>query len=989
MSSKSAISKLQAILIIDLIIVASAAAGYFYITSLPPPALSSSQIQFTGLQLTPLNALPGQPVTVTVNVTNVGSSTGTYSVNMTLDGAPNQSTSVTLAARETKAVNFTITDASEGVHTVQIGTSSVGFTVVSKFTFSDLAINRTTAGVGEPIGISVTVTNRVNETGTYTLTLKVNGTETQTKTGELEGASSTIVLFELVEQTEGTYQVQIETLTGAFTISAVAPPPKPADFQVSNLTVNPEVAQAGATVTVSAKVTNVGEDVGSYSADLTVNGEVKDTKTVQLSGGEMATVTFTLTETTAGTYTISIGNVTGTLTVQSAAASPTPGSTTVNPTVGPTQTPVSKVTLSSMIVRPYEVWAGQNVTVILSGIGSGTEASSVSLNLKVDGEVVETKLFQLNPQQIGTMNFTITAPPLPSGDSALHIVEVNGLQGGYQVVKDGYHTLTVQILPSGDADFTITLPSGVTEKHTTYWSALLPEGVYTLTMPQTDPTGKITFVNWDDGSTDLSRTFTLNDRTTITATYNGGSSCPSLYVWNGTDYVYVSEISNHGWLGYINYMTEDPDWPIVYYRNNPWDYIPLDRTQLNATDGNFNITLLQRWNEIFYLDSAQLVVVDHPANVSVYSTMEEQYLDPDYMGNIYTISNNPLTPVSAVNQNGQNVLPQISKVDNVFTNGTNGIQSPAWNNITWNRITLNLGDLSNASQIKLVVRAIVDWGSGDDYTTWLDKFFAQPVPNGTEVTPPPYMEVKDAYGNWVRVPQSRDFPLPPDGLARTYVVDLTGLFPTNDYSLRISNFWNVTFDYIAVDTTPQQNLTIRTVDPQAYLYQSFEPGTDAATGNFTQYGNVTQLILNPEDMFVIGRQGDAVSLQFPIGNLPDPAPGMIRDYFLNESCWFKDATGNWGFGFDFTVDPLPFSNMTGFAYPPDEHYPNDPQHQAYLDQWNTRTIPEASAQPSVTAAGNDFSTSAFLIGVVGLAAFVVMSKSRRIQSFFSNRSKRT
>jgi hypothetical protein len=504
------------------------------------------------------------------------------------------------------------------------------------------------------------------------------------------------------------------------------------------------------------------------------------------------------------------------------------------------------------------------------------------------------------------------------------------------VVKNGYHTLNVELSPRGDAEFDITFPDGHTEQHATFWSALLSEGTYTVVMPSHDPTGRITFLQWDDGSTSLSRTFTLTARRTVTATYTGGTSCPSLYIWNGTEYVYVSDVSNHGWLGYINYINNDGS--ITYFRNHPWDYVLIDGGQLKPTDGYLNLTLTMRWNEIFYMDQAYLAVVDHPANVDVYSTMVEQYLDPNYMGKIYTVSNNPSTPLSAVNEQGQNVLPQISRVDNIFTNGTNGIQSPAWDNITWNRITLDLGDLKGAAQIKLVVNAIVEWGSGEDYVTWLDKFFAQPVPDGTQVTPPPYMEVKDANGNWIRVPQSRDFPLPSDSVARTYVVDLTGLFPTDDYSLRINNFWNVTFDYIGIDTTPQQDIIVRRIDPQAYLCQAFPAGSQAATGNFTRYGNVTQLLLAEDDMFLIGRQGDSVSLQFPVDNLAPPAAGMVRDYFLFEALWFKDENGNWGFGFGFTVDPLPFTSMSGFPYPPGEEYPDDAAHQDYLRLWNTRII---------------------------------------------------
>lgn len=924
MLQKKALTKLQAILLLDIILVTAAASGFFYVQSLPGSTLSDFDVQFIDLQTNPSQVLLGQDTQVSINITNKGPEKGTYNVNLMLDGEPNQSNITSLASGETKRIAFTVSNAGEGLHIVKIGNLETTFNVISLFSFTDLAINRTEAKIGEPLGITVKVTNRANETAEYSLTLTIDNAATQTKTGQLAGGESANVLFEVVEQAEGTYQFKVANLNGTFSITPSAPPPKPAEFIVANLTIDPDVAELGADVNVTAKVTNVGELSGSYTVEFSVNGETKGSESVQLSGGETRTVAFTISESAKGNYTIVVGNLTGILSVQ-----------------GPSQ-----IKLTNLIVRPYEVWAGETVTVIARGTNQGAETSSLSLRLKVDGELVQTKTLTAAAGAEGSVEFTLEAPALAGGDSLTHIVDVNGMQGGFMVVKNGYHTLNVEITPRGDAEFDITYTDGHTEKHVTFWTALLPEGTYTVTMPNQDPTGRVTFLQWDDGSTSLARTFTLTARRTVTATYTGGTSCPSLYIWNGTDYVYVADVSNHGWLGYINYINSDSS--ITYYRNHPWDYVPIDRGQLQPTNGNLNLTLTQRWNEIFYLDQAYLAVVDHPANVSVYSTMVEQYLDPNYMGKIYTINQNPQGLVSAVNEKGENVLSQISRVDNAFTNGTNGIQSPAWDNITWNRLTLNLGDLKDASQIKLVVRAVVDWGSGEDYVTWLDKFFAQPVPDGTEVTPPPYMEVRDVNGNWVRVPQSRDFPLPPDSVARTYIIDLTGLFLTNDYSLRINNFWNVTFDYIGVDVTPQQEITIQRINPQAYLYEAFPAGSAAATGNFTRYGNVTQLVIAEDDMFVIGRQGDSVSLQFPIANLAPPAEGMVRDYFLFESCWFKDENGNWGFGFGFTVDPLPFTSMTGFPYPPNESYPDDAAHQNYLQEWNTRLIslPTAPLDPA-------------------------------------------
>ena len=687
------------------------------------------------------------------------------------------------------------------------------------------------------------------------------------------------------------------------------PTPVPAGFSVYGLNISPDEAGAGEPITISVKVSNVGEEAGSYSVNLIINDVFRKAETIQLSGAENTTVKFTVTEASEGSYSVKIGSLTGTYKITAATPPSEPAAFSV----------------SDLKISPNEAWVNQPITISVKVSNPGDTAVSGPLDLKINGEVRESKTVWIPAGKVGTEKFTVTEDSVRR-----YTVEIRGNTGTFEIVPTGKHTLSIRA--SGPVEFTID-----GQKYETPYSALLDARTYTIKMPVTDPTGEYVFLHWEDYSKNPTRTIRLTSRVEIFAYFSGGSSCPSLYIWNGTSYVYVSEVSNHGWLGYINYVTGDPDWPIVYWRNNPWDYIPLDKTQLQPRNGYYDMTLIQRWNEIFYLDVAYMLVVDHPSDVNVYSTMVEQYLDPAYMGKIYTVSKNPLKPISAFNEKGENVLPQIWEIDDVFTPGINGIQSPSWDNILWNRLTLDLGDLSDAEQIKLVVRGVVDWGSADDYTIWIDKFFAPDVPPGTQITPAPYMEVKNATGHWVRVPESRQFPIPPDSVPRTFVVDLTGLFLTDDYSLRINNFWNVTFDYIGVDTSSQANVTIQEIYPYANLYHVFSSGS-AASGNFTRYGDVTQLVLNPDDMFVIGKQGDAVSLLFPVHTTP-PAEGMERDFFLYVSLWFKDETGNWGYGFEFTVDPLPFYDMSGFPYPLEtESYPYDDEHLWYLSEYNTRTI---------------------------------------------------
>jgi hypothetical protein len=597
--------------------------------------------------------------------------------------------------------------------------------------------------------------------------------------------------------------------------------------------------------------------------------------------------------------------------------------------------------ISLLKIEPNEVWINDPINISVVAQNWETSTGILTLELIINKNVQETKKIKLSTFMETKVEF-LSVSRANQGSYSVEVKAVAGtfnrksLLGNFTVVPKGFHTLTVSAGPvSGNAvaDDVEMLLDG--KSYLLPYSKLLPVGRYTIEVPYTDPTGVYTFCSWETGSAIPRRNINLDSHVVATAYYSGnGSSCPSLYVWNGTAYVYVAEVSNHGWLGYINYINEDGT--IIFYRNDPWDYIPLNKTQLQPNDGYYNLNLTQRWDEIFYLDSAYMLAVDHPSDVDVYSTMVEEYLDPNYMGKIYTVSKNPLVPISAINEKDEDVLPLIAKIDDLFTPGINGLLSPSWNNISWNRLTLNLGDLSNSDQIKLVVKAIVDWGSPDDYTTWLDGFFAQPVPNGTQVTPPPCMEVKDENGNWTPVSEDRQFPLPPDGVARTFVVDLTGIFPTNDYSLRINNFWNVTFDFIGIDTSTQQDVTIQKIDPYATLYKSFN-SSSISSGNFTAYGDVTQLVLTADDKFVIGRQGDAVSLKFPTLTT-SPKAKMERDYFFFVALWFKDKAGNWGFGFGFTADPLPFLGMSGFPYPPSESFPNDAEHLSYFSKYNTRII---------------------------------------------------
>jgi uncharacterized cupredoxin-like copper-binding protein len=95
-----------------------------------------------------------------------------------------------------------------------------------------------------------------------------------------------------------------------FAIMGAAVPPTPANFAVTTIDLSSEQVEPGQEVFVIVNVTNTGDSEGSYTLNLTINGEVEQTKTVTLAPSASDTVTFTVTKEKPGTYTVSVDGAT-------------------------------------------------------------------------------------------------------------------------------------------------------------------------------------------------------------------------------------------------------------------------------------------------------------------------------------------------------------------------------------------------------------------------------------------------------------------------------------------------------------------------------------------------------------------------------------------------------------------------------------------------------------------------------------------------------
>jgi hypothetical protein len=99
---------------------------------------------------------------------------------------------------------------------------------------------------------------------------------------------------------------------------------------------------------------------------------------------------------------------------------------------------------------------------------------------------------------------------------------------------------------------------------------------------------------------------------------------------------------------------------------------------------------------------------------------------------------------------------------------------------------------------------------------------------------------------------------------------------------------------------------------------------------------VLPLLGRPDDRYVIMGPGDEMTVQFDAASERALAAGWKRDFLLYTDGWIKDSDLNTAFGT--TVGPLPFHRIKEYPYASGESYPNDAEHQRYLEAYNTRRV---------------------------------------------------
>ncbi|MBA3242791.1 MAG: VCBS repeat-containing protein [Acidobacteria bacterium] len=442
------------------------------------------------------------------------------------------------------------------------------------------------------------------------------------------------------------------------------------------------------------------------------------------------------------------------------------------------------------------------------------------------------------------------------------------------------------------------------------------------------------------------------------------SSCPYLYAWNGERFEFITDFMGGGELGY---------WvaPGVRAEPDPDEYVRIRGDQLKERGGRYELRVTNELEEALFVDHLKLVAVAHPAGVEVYPN--EGLGNPTSKQFKLSATRDARPPAAARDGHGHDVLAKIASMDRQYpddfklarirgyaeehalvldlegdTQETDGVKNPRRGARGRNARAGARGVRADGERVLLLMTGWTDYAFSSDNVAASQSGMA---------LKPPALQVRDARGEWRTVIEDIGIPV---GRPQTVAVDLTGKFLSASREVRVLTNMRIYWDQVLVDTSggkfPFELRSLRPAsadlswrgfsaettpdgrEPYGYDYARVSATSPWKTmaGRYTREGDVRELLQTVDDIFVISRPGDELSLSFDATRLPPLPEGWTRTFLLYADGFSKEMDIN--SASPDQVAPLPFHGMKSYPYAAPESYPWTPARRAAAERYNTRVV---------------------------------------------------
>ena len=230
-----------------------------------------------------------------------------------------------------------------------------------------------------------------------------------------------------------------------------------------------------------------------------------------------------------------------------------------------------------------------------------------------------------------------------------------------------------------------------------------------------------------------------------------GSSCPTLFVWDGTHYELVGDMLGAGVVGH---------WVGPGQRDipRPTEYIKVARNSIREKDGKLSFRFMEPLEEAVYLDQVKLLAVDHPGGSRCFS--QRIFRQQPAVSAVQSCLQPRCPPAGGsagrawpqcfARSAGASLLRRFRRA------ALPGLHQDC------TALELDLGEAYRGGPLWLLMHGEIEYFSA---TSMYAAYQAGVEPVA------PYVEAQDANGKWIRVIDDMGFPA---GGPRTMTADLTG-----------------------------------------------------------------------------------------------------------------------------------------------------------------------------------------------------------------------